>query len=373
MPTANTFRTIFQQSNIFVGPAGQSGLSATGQFFSSGSTGLNFIGQLGRVQSIDLSVGLNRTDINEFGQLQRINSVILTPPSFTLNFSYFPTDGQNENVMGFSAKGNASFISGILSKTSDSKNYFVSYAPPGYDDDGLITNTTRDVAAIGNGFISNYSLNGAVNQPLSASVSVEGLNIEFFTGNSGGQTPAVNPLTSNRITTWNWQLPVGDPITGAATIPIIKPGDITMTIPNAAGFGSQIAGDFGATIQSFSLSIPVSREKIARLGSPFAVSQEINFPVNCTLSVQALQTNLTQTGFSTMLCADRPYNISIRCLQPSCLGNGAEALVIGFNQAFLTNQRIGQTIGGDATLSLDFTSQLSGPLSTNGITMSGFF
>lgn len=372
MPTASAFRTIFSQCNVFAAPAGNSGSSATGFFYSSGSSGLSFIGQINRVQSADLSIAFNRTDINEFGILQRIDSEIITSPTFTLNFSYLLTDGMNENILGFNAKGNASFISGLLTKATDSKNYFVSFAPVGQDDDGFTPYTSRDVASIGNGFISNYSINAAVNQPVRVDVTVEGLNCVFFTGASG-QTPAVDPSTSNRVTGINFQLPVGDPYTGASAISIIRPGDIILSIPNSAGFGSQVSGSFSAQIQSFTLSVPISREKILRLGSPFSVSEEINFPVNCTLSVQGLQTNLQPAGFDTLVCNDNPYNISILMRQPSCQGTGLAAINLQFNNAFLTSQRIGQTIGGDGTLSLDFSNQLAGPTSLGGVVMSGFY
>ncbi len=372
MPTASAFRTIFSQCNVFVAPYGLSGNSATGFLFSSGTTGISLVGQLNRVQSADLSIGFNRTDINEFGILQRIDSEIITSPTFTLNFSHLLTDGLNENFLGFNAKGNASFISGLLTKATDSKNYFVSFAPVGQDDDGFTPQTSRDVAAIGNGFISNYSINAAVNQPVRADVTVEGLNCVFYTGASG-LSPAVDPITSNRVVGVNFQLPVGDAYTGANTISIIRPGDIIMSIPNAAGFGSQISGAFSAQIQSFTLSVPISREKILRLGSPFSVSEEINFPVNCTLSVQGLQTNLQPAGFDTLVCNDVPYNISILMRQPSCNGTGLAAINLQFNNAFLTNQQIGQTIGGDGTVSYSFSNQLAGPTSLGGVVFSGYY
>ncbi len=372
MPSTASNRVIFQNSNLFVWPPAQSGTSATGSFFTSGNSGQLLVGEISRVQSIDLASSFNRTDINEFGILQRISSQIISPPTFTLNFSYFVTDGLNENLIGFNSKGITSFVSGMLTKTSDSKNYLISYSPPGQDDDGYTPYTNRDVAALGNGFVSNYSLNAAINQPVTANVTVEGLSVSFFTGASG-TTPAIDPTTSNPITQWQWQLPVGDPQTGVNTIPIIKPGDIMLSFPNAAGFGSQISGAFQAQIQSFSLSVPISREKIQRLGAPFGVADEINFPVNCSLSIQGLQTNLQPASFASLLCNDVPYNMMITMRQPSCQGTGLTAINLSFNQAFLTSHRIGQTIGGDSSLSLDFTSQLAGPLTPNGVIFSGYY
>lgn len=372
MPTPNTYRQIFQQSNLFVYPVGQSGTSATGAAYSSGNSGVTNIGELSRIQSIDLSTTINRTDINVFGQLQRIDSEIISPPTFTLNFSYLVTNGMNENILGFAAKGGGSFISGLLTKTSDSKNYLISYAPPGQDDDGFTPYTSRDVAAIGNGFISNYSINAAVNQPVTAQVTVEGLNIASFTGASGN-SPAVNPATAQRITQWQWQLPVGSAQTGANDISIIKPGDIQLTIPNAAGFLSQVNGVFGGPIQSFTLSIPISREKIQALGSPFGVSDEINFPVNCTFSFQGLQTNLQPASFNELLCNDVPYNINVVMRQPSCNGTGLVAINLAVNAAYMTNHSISQNIGGNYSLSASYSAQLAGPTSLDGIVFSGYF
>lgn len=372
MPSTASNRVIFQNSNLFVWPPAQSGAGATGSFFTSGNSGQLLVGELSRIQSIDLSSSFNRTDINEFGILQRIDSEIISPPTFTLNFSYFVTDGLNENILGFNAKGITSFVSGMLTKTSDSKNYLITYSPPGQDDDAYTPFTNRDVAALGNGFVSNYSLNAAINQPVTANVTVEGLNVAFYTGASG-TSPAVDPVTANPITQWQFQLPVGDPQTGASTISIIKPGDIMLSFPNAAGWGSQISGAFQAQIQSFSLSVPISREKIQRLGSPFGVSDEINFPVNCSLSIQGLQTNLQPASFSNLLCNDVPYNMQVLMRQPSCQGTGLTAVILGFNQAFLTSHQIGQTIGGDASLSLTYTAQLAGPLTPNGVIFSGYY
>lgn len=368
-------RLIFQNSSIFTSPAGQSGNTATGAFYSSGNSGNSFIGQISRVQNAELSVGINRTDVNIFGQLNRIDAEVLNPPSISMNFGYLLTDGQNENVLGFAAKGGASFVSGLLTKTSDAKNYFVSYSPQGIDDDGYAVNNQRDSIGIGNAFITNYSINASVGQPVTAAVSVEGLNIVAYTGNNQAHntTPAVDPVSSNRITAWTFALPVASPQTGANSISMIKPGDITLSIPTTAGFLTQASGAYGANIQSFSLSIPIGRNRIQKLGAPFGISSEIQFPVDCQLSVQALQTDVQAASLDQFICTDTPVNLAINMRQPSCQGTGLTAVNIGFNAAYLVSQSIGQSIGGDATVSWVFSSQLSGPTSLDGIVFSGSY
>lgn len=371
MPTASTYRTIYQQSNLFCAPSGLLGNNATGQMFAGGNVGVNWAGELSRVQSIDLSTSLNRTDIVEFGRLNRIDAEVIAPPTFNLGFSYYLTDGSNESILGFSAKGGASFVSGLLTKVSESKNYFISYSPPGVDDDGNATPATRDVAALGNGFISNYSINAAVGQPITASVSVEGLNIASFNA-ATGVSPAVIPQTAQRVSTWNWALPTGTAYTGANIVSILKPGDITLSIPNASSFMSYVSGVFGGPIQSFTLSIPIGRERIQSLGCPFGISNEITWPVSCSLSAQGLQTNLQPTSFDQLLCSDLPQDIKIELRQPSCNGTGSTAMIINFNQAYLNSHRISQSIGGNASLSLDWSAQLQGPLALDGIVISGY-
>lgn len=371
--TSPRTRLIFQNSNLFVAPAGQLGTTATGALYSSGNSGDSFFQEISRVQSIDLSVGIARQDINVFGRLSRISAEILTPPTINLNFSYYLTDGANENALGFAAKGGGSFVSGMITNTSNSKNYFVSYSPQGQDDDGFATANQRDVIGIGNGYITNYSINAAVNQAITASTSVEGFNIAFYTGSSGKITPAVNPYNSARINDWTFNLPAGDAQVGAGTIPILKPGDIVMSIPNSAGFGSFLSGDYAANIQSFTLTVPIARQRILKLGSPFGISNEIQFPVNCTLSMQAVQTDLQQNSLDELICNDTQKDVAILMRKAGCNGTGVPAINLQFNKAYTTNYAVNQTIGNNATVTIDMNAQLAGATSTDGFVFSGYF
>ena len=65
----------------------------------------NLIQQLHRVQSANYSFTVNRTDVNVFGQLARIDAIALEPPTVNLDFTYYPTDGFNERNLGFYIQG----------------------------------------------------------------------------------------------------------------------------------------------------------------------------------------------------------------------------------------------------------------------------
>ncbi len=365
-------RVIFQNNNIFVGPAALSGNTATGQMYFSGNSGPNLIAQLANVQSASITVGINRQDINIFGILERQAQILIAPPTITMDFSYNVTDGYNEQMLGFNTNG-ASFISGILTKVSDSKNYFLSLSPQGIDDDGFTNQNQRDQWALGNGFVSNYTFNAAVGQVATANVTVDALNVATYTGSSGNATPAVDPTTSIPISAWTYQLPVGQVISGANNIFALRPGDIQLSFPTAAGFLVPLSGQNSVKVQSVSISIPISREVLNALGTPFGYSREIQFPLNATMNIRALQTDLQPNSFSNLFCSDPFYNFAITCRQPSCNGTGLVAVQYKFNNAKVSNMNFGYTIGGDATVDINTTAQLAGANSQNGITFSGSY
>lgn len=335
------------------------------------NVGSNLIAELANITSATLNVGINRQDINVFGTLNRVDQIIMAPANISLDLSYNVTDGYNESILGFNAKG-GSFISGLLTKVSDSKNYFLSISQQGVDDDGVTDPTKRDVLAVGNGFISNYSFNAAVGQIATASISVDGMNVVGYNSATGQQSPAVDPTTSQRISTWNFWLPPATTISGSNQVFALKPGDITLNFASGAGFLAPLSGQNQVNVQSVSLSVPIGREILNRLGSSFGYSREIQFPVNCSLQIRALATEVSPTSFDRLICDDQAYNLNMILRQPSCNGTGAQAVSIGFNEAKVTSFSEGITVGGDATIDLNLSAQVSGPTSLEGITFSGF-
>ena len=367
-------RLIFQNSNVFVGPGGQSGTTATGAHYTGGNVPLgNLVTQLANVTQVDLSVAPNRQDLNVFGQLNRVGSIQISPPSIQMNVTYNATDGGNESKMGLNING-GSFLSGILSKASDSKNWFVSISQQGIDDNGVTSPFARDCWAVGNAFLSNYTFNAAVGQVATATVSVDALAVRAYTGVSGFTIPAVDPATSTPITTWNFQLPVAQTITGGNNVFALRPGDITLEFPSEAGFLVPLSGSNAVHVQSVSISMPISREVLNRLGSALGFSREIQFPLNATMQISALMTDLQTGSFSALYCNDSEHSLKMRLKQPACPGTASpDAMIWNFNAAKLQNFSLGQTVGGNATVDLTLTAQLAGSLSTAGITLSGYY
>ena len=85
---ANRNRVIYQSEGLFVSEDASTKLAAG-------------IEQLGRVQSANYSFTINRQDVNQFGDLARIDSLVLDPPTVSVDFSYYLADGFNERALGF--------------------------------------------------------------------------------------------------------------------------------------------------------------------------------------------------------------------------------------------------------------------------------
>src|SRR5690606_19863589 len=117
------------------------------------------------------------------------------------------TNGVNEKRLGLNIDGVTSTIPGLLNGTQDENNYFISTSPEGTDNVGANA-ISREVIAIGNVFLSNYSICAQVGGLPTASVTVEALTIKVDPSASGNPTPAINPEDGQAIAGVTYELPV---------------------------------------------------------------------------------------------------------------------------------------------------------------------
>ena len=81
--------------------------------------------QIHRVQSANYSFAISRQDVNQFGNLARIDTAVIEAPTVGLDFSYLVTDGSNEDKLGITAQAaEVSAVSGLLSNVSG-RNYHI--------------------------------------------------------------------------------------------------------------------------------------------------------------------------------------------------------------------------------------------------------
>ena len=373
-------RIIYQSEALYAGPS-----PATGFHLTSGAnipwvgpTGDSLVNQLQRVQTANYSFTVDRTDINQFGQLAAIDRVILTNPTVSLDFSYILANLSNESDLGFTLNksgdtNEVSAISGFLNGTSDERNYFIRTVPEGNDavnfsDSGIANN---GVIGIGNGFISSYSTEGSVGNFPTTTINVEGLNMNFQKGASGNYIPAVDPADGSSID-YFYTLPTAlqNGSTGISSgISALRPGDVTITIPQASGGGANTST---MNIQSYTLSFDLARTPIQKLGSKFAFARPIDFPLTVTLSVDAQVTDMNEGSINDLICNDSStYNPSISIKNPAC-GNTDVIAKYTLKGAKLDSQEYSSDIGSNKSVTLTFSAQVGGPQDTaRGLFISG--
>jgi hypothetical protein len=340
---------------------------------NAGSTAENKHEQLTRVQSANYNFTINRQDVNEFGQLSRIDSIVMDAPTVGLDFTYYATDGFNERALGFATGASTQFVSGHLIQSSG-KNFYITTVAEGLDAVGVSGNSVASVIGLGNAFLTDYTLDLSVGSLPTVSVSMECANINADrTLGSGllGQITGVSlpsvDITDGTVIGGNAILPIAI-ASGESDISALRPGDITINIAALDNFTISDIDNTGTEesihIQSASLSIPLSRSPIQRLGTRFAYARAVDFPVNATLSVSAILNEVTAQNLSTVLDSTDTDEITLTLKSP----NGAEAMKYTLKGCKLDSESFSSSIGSNKTVDLTFSTQIGGNNdSTNGV------
>lgn len=355
-------RNIYNAETIFVGRSPSTGLHQ-----SSGASGVNYLTQLHRVQSASYSFNVDRKDINQYGQLGRIDAIILDPPKVSLEFTYLLTNVNNESGIGLTVNKGVSVISGFLAETEGDKNYFISIAPEGQDSANF--SGSRQTYGFGNGFVSAYSAEGAVGGLPTANVSVEAFNFRAY-GASTGASPAINPIDGTSISNAPFSLPTASSGYNSQ-VSALRPGDISFSLAGVSTLG---VDPVDLKIQSFNLSVELARENINALGLLYPTAKPLQVPVNSKIDVEAIVGDAQAGNLNDILCNDAEYNLSITLREPACApAVGATGIKFDFRGAKLVSQNFSSSIGPNKSVSLSFSAQASGPQDPRGIFVSGRF
>jgi hypothetical protein len=171
---------------------------------------------------------------------------------------------------------------------------------------------------------------------------------------------------------------------GILSISTLRPGDITIKIAEHSTdgtFGSDdydlggpklptAAGDAtnSANIQSYNISFDLGRTPIQRLGNRFAFAREVDFPVNVSLSVDAIMTDLTTGNLNDLVDCEKSYDVLIQL--KGITGSACDTVKADVASYILKNvkpdsQSYSSSIGDNKTVTLDFSTQIGGPRDTN--------
>ena len=392
----------------------------------------SLIEPLERIQSANFNFTINRQDINEFGQLARLDSIVMESPTVGLDFNYYLTDGGNERKMGFNVptagttvtadqrENNTSYfwtgdgclsgysaLSGVLNDPQGN-NFFITVVPDGKDVQGTTalavtgsTYTKNDVVAIGNGFVSDYTVEAAVGSIPTASVTVEAFNIKVddhlsgaplsanheyldegvpgvtLEGNSGTNRYVFQTGMGNNGT-WSNQNINGTAFntTGDAGIAALRPGDLTLSMSDSGSYYglADMDGAGAAHIQSFTINVPLSRTILQRLGSTFGYARIVDLPVDISCTVSAVVSELQNKNLFAELCNKQTHNFTLTMKDAACTTAGKTRLEYTVKNARLDSETFTNSIGDNESVDMTFTTQIGGANDqNNGLFINGSY
>jgi hypothetical protein len=359
-----------------------------GLYVSSGvySTGVYEHKQLKRVQSANYGFEIARKDVNQFGQLGRINAFVVQPPTVSLDFNYYLADGFNESALGFYMQGSGvgdsgpsnigNFALGQITNSSG-QNFYIVTTLEGLDLNRESSLNNKSVIGIGNGFISDYTFDASVGNFPTVKVSVEGFGFNASTYSTNGLTGVPSPAIEPRLGVKVQQstgavLPIPSSGNGLAAL---RPGDIRLSFGEFTGTGATPSVNVVSNsldsihIQSASLSLPMSRSPIERLGSRFAFARAVDFPINATMTVNAIVNEQQARNLADMINDNRGRDITLTVNAP---GTSTAAVAYTLKGALFNSQGFSSNIGSNKSVDLSFSTQIGGSNDTlRGLFFSG--
>jgi hypothetical protein len=390
---------------------------------SANSADRSIIKQLKRVQSINYGFSVNYTDVNQFGNMSRLDTVVLETPTVNLDFSYYLLDGYNERHLEFVTDGKTSALSGHLTPSyyQAGNNFFILTTPEGVDAvngdsaaDNNKQNNQKSVISVGNGYVTDYSVDISVGAIPTASVTVEGMNIKSEIGTSGLDVPSIDMFDGSWVSNaWKYDDegtivgtnvdPAEDDVdcinlytlpyansgyTGCDDVAALRPGDIIIDLQGKSLLSHSVSGGAednintrntqkgAAAIQSASISVGMGRSTLERIGSTFGFSKALDVPINGTLSISAIASDIKQGNLTDLLCECETLDVTITMLAPECTAcvqkTGDPVMRYTLREAKLTSENFSSSIGDNKTVDLEFSFQVGGADDTSrGLFISG--
>lgn len=345
------------------------------------STGEGEHAQLRRVQSANYSFNISRQDVNQFGQLARLEAVILESPTVSFDASYYLADGFNEQALGFSnsTASNVGFISGQIQAGNTGQNFYILSSPDGVDMNASTAGSNLSAIGIGNAFLTDYSLEASVGSFPTISCSFEGTNMNASKGFAGGAAGGYTGISGVGIDASNGTVLSDFNNTTGVELPqavsgdgpsALRPGDITFSLANATNDTIAILDSAGAAhVQSVSLSIPLSRTPIDKLGSKFSFARVVDFPITPSLSVSAIVSEVQERALTSII-SDDGFISDLSVLFKNSAGTASAKYTL--KNVKLDSESFSSSIGPNKTVDLTFSLSVGGPNdTTNNVFFSG--
>jgi len=163
---------------------------------------------------------------------------------------------------------------------------------------------------------------------------------------------------------------------------VLRPGNVTFTAngsemsPTGANRVPALGVDV-LHVQSFTVSMDVPRESIQRLGDKFEFARLVTFPLQATMSLEAIVSsqaadNLEEiVGTDTGTATDPGFEVDINCEREA--STGVNGLSLRFRDAKVEGHSFSSSIGANKSVTLDFAVQVDSGETTYSAGTAGFW
>lgn len=290
----------------------------------SSGTSIGVYAPIDRVQSVQFSYNIPRTDIRTLGRFKPLpDRPVINYTPVSMSVSYIKGDKNVETCLGLLNSTGLAILIGNGTQVTDwgLRTYPVYLSPV-----TLLNNVGEfDVVS---GALRSFSLAGAVNEPVRGSFSVDALDLWQTVNNNAKTTPNYSGQ-------------------------VIRSQDIVYTGIDFTGLGYS-----GLIIQSFSFGASFDYASHIKLGTQFPVKRMING--NATLQLEAYIDGTTNTvaTLNQYQCGSYITGTYVFTLQPSCVGNQTPT-TITMQNPYIETQTVGVQVGNFIQVSLGFSVPLT--------------
>jgi len=338
---------------------------------TAGSDGNPFLTGLTRVQSAEIDFTFARHRFKQLGTADYVGQTQTKNADIGFGFNYLYSNGANEAIMGLNVNSSSGAALKYVIKENQDRNYYILMGTGENQTPNKVTNFKNEfnVMALGNVFLSNYSLSAKVGSPVEVSTSLSAYNIVMsqYNDSTNGETiPAIDttktgpaePINNKRykLTSEVFQ---NTSNRDGNILAAFAAGDIQLILDNVREPGLEFTGSNpvrSAAIDSVEIGFGVERTDLYGFGSMYPYGRRAILPVLGNLSFSALAAEFTSGSLNEFISGVNNYNFTFN-LKDHC--SGQTGLQMEVQNAQMDSQGLQQSIGGNASISASFSFSMS--------------
>lgn len=324
------------------------------------------------VQNCDFSIANERQKIKQIGSQSYAVNDIVRAPEVSLEMSYYLTPYcNNENIIGFKAN-ETTYYAGLPDMRNRDQNIYIIVNPDNVKDgfDNFKINPTSvnfsgmQALTFGNCFLNSYSVAFSLNSVPVVNVGFAASNVRFESITGGRiPIPAINSVSGNNSGSGYLNLSglyasltdgyISNNPEGRTEFnpPVAISNASTFTLQNLQVGGVGLNASANPILQSFNLSLDLSRTSLYGLGSNYVYGRKLEYPVNGSASIKCLVSGISSGEFQSMLVNESGYSFEVAFCDTKKLVTGYYQIQNAKLENVSYSMNINDTMSFDASFS----------------------